>query len=69
MALLPKAALGGDFSDVDFGIKIRGEWQAVIPGIGIDDVNGMNLIKKVLLSVGTKNVGDPRVKTRPKQST
>ena len=59
--VLPVAALGGDFADVDLGIEIRGEGAAVVAAVHIDDVERVDLIEMVFKRPRGENVRHTRI--------
>lgn len=57
LAFLPVAAFGGDLTDVDFWVEVGGEGEAVVTGVGINDVDSDDFIEEVFLGVGAEYVG------------
>ncbi len=51
-AVLPVAAGGGDFPDVDFRVEVGGERVAVVAAVAVQDVDGVDGVELVLLGVG-----------------
>ena len=48
LAVLPVSALGGHFTDVDFGIEVGGKRLSVVAGVRVDDVKRLNGVEMVL---------------------
>ena len=62
MAIFPIAAIGADFADVDFRIKIGGEGIAMVAAIAVLNIYVMDFIKVMLLGISGKNTGHTWVK-------
>ena len=49
LARLPVLAPLGDLTEVDLGIEVRGEGLAMVAGVAVDDVDGVDLVEQGLL--------------------
>jgi hypothetical protein len=58
LAVFPVAAVGGDFAEVDLGVEVGGEGFAVVAGVAVDDVEGVDFGEVVFEGVGGVDVGD-----------
>ena len=61
VAVLPVAAVGRDFADVDLGVEVRRERIAVVAGVAVEDVDVVDLVEVVLERVGGEDARDARV--------
>jgi hypothetical protein len=68
LAVFPVTAVGGDFAQVDLGIKIGGKGFAVIACVAVDDVERVDAAEVVLQGVGGIDVGDAGIKAAAEQS-
>ena len=66
-AVFPVAGVSGDFADVDFGVEVGGKGQAVVAGVGVDDVEFVDFIEQVFLDIGGEDVSNAGVKTAAEQ--
>ena len=60
-AVLPVAAVGRDFADVDLRVEVRRERIAVVAGVAVEDVDVVDLVEMMLERVGGKDARDARV--------
>ena len=67
MAVLPVAAGGGDFAEVDLGVEVGGESIAVVAAVAVEDVDGVDGVELVLLGVGAVSLGHARVEAAAQQ--
>jgi len=67
LAVLPVAALGGHFADVDLRVEIGGEGLAVVAGVAIDDVQLADAVELVLAQPGGEDIGDARIEAAAEQ--
>ena len=68
LAVFPIFAALGDLADVDLGIKVGGQRMAVVAGVGVHDVEVMDLVKFVLKGVGRKDRRYAGVEAAAKES-
>src|SRR4029078_9450609 len=61
LAALPVAAALGDLTDVDFRIEVGRECLSVTASIAVDDVDGVNLVEKLVLGVRAIRVHHPGI--------
>ena len=66
LAIFPIASRRGDFAEVDLGREVGGEGESVLACVGIDDVDGFDLGKKVLQGVSTEDIGDTGIEAEPR---
>ena len=64
VAVLPVAARGGDFAEVDLGLEVGGESIAVVAAVAVEDVDGVDGVELVLLGVGAVSP-EPRPVGKP----
>ena len=62
--ILPVTTLGRDFSKIDLRVEVGSKRVPVVACITVEDISCVYLIKLVLLSIGTEDIGCTRVKTR-----
>jgi len=67
VAVLPVAAGGGDFAEVDLGVEVGGESIAVVAAVAVEDVDGVDGVELVLLGVGAVSLGHARVEAAAQQ--
>ncbi len=53
--------------DIDCRIEVGGKGQAVTAAVAVQDINGMNLVKEMLGSMGAEDIGDPGIKAHTEQ--
>ena len=68
MAVLPVAAGGGDFAEVDLGVEVGGESIAVVAAVAVEDVDGVDGVELVLLGVGAVSWVTPGSKPLPSRA-
>src|SRR5690554_6766211 len=61
LAIFPITPVLRNLADVDLGVEIRREGMAVAPAIAIEDIDGVDLIEELLLSVGAEDVRHARI--------
>src|SRR3989339_1283197 len=61
--MLPVFASLGDFADIDFGIKIGRKRFPMLPGIAVNNIQIMNLVKVMLGGISRKDPGHSRIET------
>ena len=61
LAVLPVAAGGGHFADVDLRVEVGGKGLAVAAGVGVDDVELFDHIQVLLGGQGGVDVGHARI--------
>ena len=62
LTVFPVFSALGDFPQIDFWIEIGCKGFAVVSIIAINDINEFNGIKQMIAGIGTKDVGDTRIK-------
>src|SRR5699024_9333801 len=67
-SVLPVRAGGGNLSEVQFRLEVCGKWIAVIAAIAVQDSDGVNLIKIMLLRVSGEYAGHAGIKAAAQQS-
>ena len=67
LAVFPIFAALRDLANVDLGIKVGGEGMAVVAGVGVHDVEVVDLVKLVLKGVGREDARDARVEAAAKE--
>ena len=68
MAVLPVGAGRRDLAEVDLRVEVRGEGIAVVAAVAVEDVDGVDLVKIVLLGIGDEHGRDARVKAGAEQA-
>ena len=64
VAVLPVGAGRGNLAQVDLGIEVGGERVAVVAAVAVQNVNGVDLVEQVLLSIGAVGLRHARVEAR-----
>ena len=64
MAVLPVGAFSRNLTDVDFRIEVCSERIAVVAAVAVENVDGVDLVKQVLLGICAVGLRDARVKAR-----
>ena len=67
LSVLPIAAVGGDFAEIDLGVKVRGKRIAMVASVSVENIHAVDLVEIVLLCVGNKHAGHARVKSGTEQ--
>ena len=67
VAVLPVAAGGGHFAQVDLRVEVGGEGIAVVAAVAVEDVDGVDGVELVLLGVGAVSLGHARIKAAAQQ--
>src|SRR5690606_5765162 len=67
LPIFPIAARLRDLTDVDLRVEIGRECLAVAAGVAVDDVDRLDAIEQLLLSVGAKDVSHARVEPGAQQ--
>ena len=66
-SVLPVTAGGGNFPQIDLRIKVGGESVAMVAAVAVQNINGVNGIKFMLLGVGAVRLGHTRVEAAAQQ--
>ena len=63
LSVFPVSSFCRDFTKIDLWVEISRKRVPVISRITVKDINGVYLIKVVLLCLGTEDIGFTRIKT------
>ena len=69
VAVLPVRAGCGNLTEIDFRVKVGGERIAVIAAVAVQNIDGIDLIEKMFLSICAVSLSNARVKTGTEKSS
>ena len=67
LAVLPIRSRRGNFAQIDLGIEVGRERIAVVAAVAVEDVDGLDRVEQMLLSVRAEHLRHARVEARTEQ--
>ena len=67
VSVFPVRARSGHLPEIDLRIKVCSERISVVTAIAVQNINGINLVKKMFLRIGTEYLRHSRIKTGTKE--